>query len=229
MIIVHRKHTDNVPIIPFERLDLQNVSILNRVGRRRVAHNRQNKTFSILGINNRNVDFETRNADVVPAFIAVSGKLLGNILADSRPFRDDTTRRNCQVRASFFRKIQEGFQAGNPFRFRFGKVDHCARHGREYHHLFSRSRHRNVESAPTAHLVQRPEIQGNPTRRIRSVANGEQNHVTLVPLYVFQVLDKQRFFTLIRNLVQLASNNFRRELTLDIFLLHVREGNNANA
>jgi hypothetical protein len=51
----------------------------------------------------------------------------------------------------------------------------------------------NVEASVAAGLGERPEVMADLSFFIRAVADAEEDHVTLVALHAFQVLDEDRF------------------------------------
>ena len=90
----------DVPVIALQGLNLQNVPVFDGKGVRPVAHDGENKFMLISGIGNRDVDFEVRHAHVIAAVVAVRGKLLRDILSDSRFFGDEISRGNRQRRST---------------------------------------------------------------------------------------------------------------------------------
>ena len=132
-------------------------------------------------------------------------------------------------RLALFGKLEECLQSRNALAVCLGKVDHCRGHGGKHHHFLPRAGNGDVEPAPSAHLVERPEVEGNAARTVGPVAHGEQDHVALVALNVFQVLDKERFLSLVCDVFQLVFDKRVRKLSLDEILLRRTECDDTDA
>ena len=63
---------------------------------------------------------------------------------------------------------------------------------REYRHLLPGAGDGDVQAAPAAGLVQRPEIQRHPPASVQAVADREEDDIPLVALDILQTLDEHR-------------------------------------
>ena len=90
-------------------------------------------------------------------------------------------------------KFQEVLQGLHSLGLGPPQIDPVRRHGGEDDHLRPGPGHRHIQPLPAAGFVQRAKIQGELSLRVRPVGHGKQDRIPLVPLYIFQVLDKQRF------------------------------------
>ena len=89
-------------------------------------------------------------------------------------------------------KFQKALQSGNAFGSGTADVDLLRPQYGIHDHLFSCTGDRHIQSAPAAVTVQRSEVHRDLTVFVRSVTDGEEDHIPLIALYVFQVLDKYR-------------------------------------
>ena len=136
--------------------------------------------------------------------------------------------RLCEVVASS--KFHKLFQCSNAFCAGSRQVYlircQCCVHD----HLIPRTRNRNIEPSPSALSVERPEVHGHFAILVRPVAYGEENDITLITLYVLQILDKQRFLRVVGPVFQLSVilACFRQKVINQILLRDV-EGHHTNA
>ena len=181
----------------------------------------------VFGVDDGNVDFEVRYAHVATAVVAVCGKLLRNKLAYTLFVYNNFVAADGNIRPALFGKLEEGFKSGNPARGGARQIYHRVAHRRENYHLFPRPRNRNVEPAPAAELVQRPEVQRNFTQLVGAVADRKQYNVPFVALNVFEVFYEQRLLPVICRVLELLFGNLFREQPFYIYLLRRTESYHA--
>ena len=94
------------------------------------------------------------------------------------------------ARASFS-ELQEGLEV--PYRLRRGsrQIDLAGVERRKHDELLTRASDGDIEPPMTALPVQRSEVHGNFPVLVRPVADGEEDHVSFVPLDVFEILHEE--------------------------------------
>ena len=121
------------------------------------------------------------------------------------------------IACSEFHKL---FQCSNAFCAGTRQVDlircQCCVHD----HLIPRTGDCNIEPSPSALSVERTEVHGHFAILVRPVAYGEENDITLITLYVLQVLDEQRFLGIVGPVFQLCVilARFRQKVVNQILL-----------
>ena len=95
---------------------------------------------------------------------------------------------------SILSKFHEIFQRFYAFCFCSSQIDLIGCHNRKHHHFTPGTGHRNIQTFPSSIPVQRSEIHGQLSFRIRSECHGKEDHITLISLDILQIFDKQRLF-----------------------------------
>ena len=91
---------------------------------------------------------------------------------------------------------KESLQGGNTLGGGAVQIDLLGFQGSVNGHFLAGAGDGNIQPSPAAIPVQRTEIHINLAVFVRAVADGEEDHIPLVTLDIFQVLDEQRFFGL---------------------------------
>ena len=114
-------------------------TVFNRKFGGAVAEYGKYKIVSVFGIDDGDVDFKIRNADVAAAFVAVLRKLGGDIPAYAVFVYYYLVGRAGNGGSALFGKFKKGFKPRHTARGGAREIYHRIAHRREYYHLLSRS------------------------------------------------------------------------------------------
>ena len=91
--------------------------------------------------------------------------------------------------------VEETVQALYSLCIRTAQVDVLGMERGEDHHFVTRTGYRYIQSTFSTCQVQRTEIHGNLAFLVGTIADGEEDDIAFVALYIFEILNKDWLFT----------------------------------
>ena len=127
-------------------------------------------------------------------------------------------------------KLQKAPQSSDAVGTGTGQVNLLRRNDRVHLHLPTGTGYCHVQPPPASIPVHRAEIHGHLSVLVWTIADGKQDHVPLIPLYILQILHQDRLVHLLRIGFQLGLlSECLRQQIINQHLLHHTEGHYANA
>ena len=196
---------------------------------RRAKHEAEDVFPGALRMHNGRIHTEAGAADAAFHGVAELGKLCRQQLGKGIILIDRRIGAAGKCLGAALGKFQEAAKLHHALRTGAGQVDLIGTNDGIHRHFLTGTGYGDIQSAPAAVLVERAEIHGDLPVLVGAVADGEQDHIPLVTLDIFEVLDEDGLIHFICPRFELRIlDEFLCQKVVDQILLHDAEGHDTH-